>query len=467
MDKQSLQIYFDSVAEQRPRWKRKNRYYHELLKKYFSFIVPENAKVLEIGCGTGDLLASIKPTRGLGVDFSAKIIEIAKSNHPDLEFLIQDAEILKISETFDYIILSDLVGSLWDVQAVFDSLQDVCHNRTKVIISYYNYMWDPLMGLGEILKIKLKQPLQNWLSQKDIINILALTGFETIRVDKKIIIPKYLPLFSWFFNSCVANLPFIRNLSLINFIVARPINEEINEYSVSIIVPARNEKGNIENVILQTPSFGSNQEFIYVEGNSMDGTYEEMCKVKLKYPLKTIKIIKQSGTGKGNAVREGFEIAKGDILFILDSDLTTPPGDLPKFYEALRRNKGEFINGCRLVYPMEKQAMRFLNLIANKFFGVLFSFLLGQRLKDTLCGTKVLFKKDYELIKNNRSYFGDFDPFGDFDLLFGAAKLNLKIVEVNVRYKDRQYGTTQISRFRHGWLLIKMAFFASRKLKFF
>ena len=467
MDKQSLLSYFDSVASQRPKWKRRNSFYHKLLEKYFSFIVPKNAKVLEIGCGTGDLLASLLPVKGVGIDFSPKIIEIAKSNYPDLDFLVQDAEKLEINETFDYIILSDLVGSLWDVQAAFDNLQSVCHERTRVIISYYNYMWEPLMRLGEIFKLKLKQPLQNWLSSKDIINILSLTGFETIRIDKKIIFPKFLPFFSWFFNSCVTNLPLFRYLSLTNFIIARPINKNINEYTVSIIIPARNERGNIENVILKTPVFGSKQEFIYVEGNSSDDTYEEMLKVKAKYPLKNIRIIKQTGNGKGNAVREGFDIATGDIIFILDADLTTPPEDMPKFYEVLRKSKGEFINGCRLVYPMEKQAMRFLNLIANKTFGLLFSYLLGQRLKDTLCGTKVLFKNDYDIIKKNRNYFGDFDPFGDFDLLFGAAKLNLKIVEVNVRYKDRQYGTTQISRFRHGWLLLRMTLFAARKLKFF
>jgi len=467
MDKQDLKSYFESVANQRPKWEKRNRYYHKLLEKYFSFIIPKNATVIEIGCGTGNLLASLEPKRGVGIDFSSKVIEIAKSTHPELDFLVQDAEKLEIDGSFDYIIVSDLVGSLWDVQTVFDNLKSVCHERTRIIVSYYNYLWEPLMRFGEIFKFKLKQPIQNWLSSKDIINILSLTGYETIRTNKKIMLPKYLPILSWFLNSYVANLPLLRSLSLTNFIIARPVNVESKEYSVSIIVPARNEKGNIENAILQTPEFGIEQQFIYVEGNSSDGTFEEMMRIKEKYPHKNIKVIKQSGKGKGNAVREGFELAVGDILFILDADLTTPPEDMPKFYEAIRNNKGEFINGCRLVYPMEKQAMRFLNLIANKIFGLTFSFLLGQRLKDTLCGTKVLFKKDYEIIKDNRKYFGDFDPFGDFDLLFGAAKLNLKIIEVNVRYKDRQYGSTQISRFMHGLLLFRMTFFAARKLKFF
>lgn len=279
-------------------------------------------------------------------------------------------------------------------------------------------------------------------------------------------LPKNIPILGFLFNRLLANLPLINKLCLVKFIIARPIEEDKNEYSVSIVIPARNEKGNIENTILKTPSFGKFQEFIFIEGNSHDNTWDEILRVKEKY--KELKIIaaKQTEKGKGNAVREGFELATGDILMILDADLTTPPEELPKFYDALARNKGEFINGCRLVYPMEKQAMRFLNLLGNMFFGTFISFILGQRLKDTLCGTKVLFKKDYETIKNNRSYFGDFDPFGDFDLIFGAAKLNLKIVEIIVRYKDRQYGTTQISRFKHGMILLRMSFFAARKIKF-
>jgi glycosyltransferase involved in cell wall biosynthesis len=304
------------------------------------------------------------------------------------------------------------------------------------------------------------------LSEKDIQNLLYLNDFEIIKLERKLLFPKYIPLFNAVVNKFLANLPGINQLNLIQFITARPISLKPKNYSVSIVVPARNEKGNIENAVKYTPKFGSHQEFIFIEGHSSDGTYEEMLRVQEAYSHVDIKVMKQTGKGKGNAVREAFHAATCDILMILDADLTTPPEDMPKFYEALRDNKGEFINGCRLVYPMEKEAMRFLNLLANKFFGWFFSYLLGQRLKDTLCGTKVLFKKDYEKILANRSYFGDFDPFGDFDLLFGAAKLNLKITEIIVRYKDREYGSTQISRFSHGWLLIKMSLFAARKIKF-
>jgi SAM-dependent methyltransferase len=423
--------------------------------------------VLEIGCGTGELLNAVKPKYGVGIDFSEKMIEIASESFDKYKFMVDDIEDLRLNEKFDYIIMSDLTTSLWDVQKAFRLLQNVCHEKTKIVISNYNFLWEPTLKFAERLNLKLKQPNQNWLSTQDMNNLLYLTGFEVIKTERKILIPFYIPILTFFFNRFIANLPLVNRLNLVNFLVVQPVTiSDDRDYSVSIVIPARNEKGNIENAVKRLPAFGTSQEFIFVEGHSSDETYEEMLRVKDEYPDKDIKVMIQTGKGKGNAVREGFDAATGDILFILDADLTTSPEDMPKFYNALKNNKGEFINGCRLVYPMEKQAMRLLNLIANKSFGLLFSYLLGQPLKDTLCGTKVLFKKDYEKIKENRRYFGDFDPFGDFDLLFGAAKLNMKITEIIIRYKDREYGSTQINRFRHGWLLIKMCAFAARKIKF-
>lgn len=470
-NKIAIREYFNAIAAKRKTWKQRNSYYNHSLEKYFSFIIPEGSRVLEVGCGTGELLNAVKPSYGVGIDFAEEMVKIARESFPRLKFQVEDIEDLKrlpeTEEKFDYIILSDLTMSLWDVQAAFENLKKVCHPRTRIVISNYNYLWEPWLKLAEVLGLKQKQPNQNWLATGDVRNLLGLEGFEVIKTERKLLIPFFIPLISFIFNRFLANLPLFNQLDLINLIVARPMEpKEEREYSVSIIVPARNERGNIENAIKRTPPFGSSQEFVFVEGHSGDQTYEEMLRVQEKYKDKNIKVFVQSGKGKGNAVREGFEAATGEILFILDADLTTPPEEMPKFYEALKQNRGEFINGCRLVYPMEKQAMRLLNLIANKSFGVLFSYLLGQRLKDTLCGTKVLLKKDYEEIRNNRKYFGDFDPFGDFDLLFGAAKLNLRMVEIIVRYKDREYGSTQISRFRHGWLLIKMCAFAAKKIKF-
>ncbi len=464
--KQVIHDYFDHLAAKRERWRKRNFFYHKTLAKQYRMIIPEGSTVLELGCGTGDLLNAVKPAVGYGIDFSEEMIAKAKRKYPELIFHTAEAESFKSDIRFDYIIMSDLLSSLWDIQEVIRNIRTLIHPRTKIIISSYNYLWEPLLRLGEFLGLKARQPLQSWLTVNDIRGLLNLEEFEIIKVDKKLLIPKYVPLINLIFNTFLANLPGINSLCLINMITARPVFRKEEQYSVSIVVPARNEKGNIENAIRRTPAFGTHQEFIFIEGFSKDDTWEEILRVKEAYPDKDIKALKQSGKGKGNAVREAFELASGEILMILDADLTTPPEDMPKFYEALSRNRGEFINGCRLVYPMDKEAMRFLNLLANKFFGWFFSYILGQRLKDTLCGTKVLFKKDYELIKTNRKYFGDFDPFGDFDLIFGAAKLNLKMTEVIVRYRDREYGSTQISRFRHGLLLIRMSLFAARKIKF-
>jgi glycosyltransferase involved in cell wall biosynthesis len=308
---------------------------------------------------------------------------------------------------------------------------------------------------------------QNWLTVEDVTNLLILTDFEVIKHWPEVIWPVSTPLLADLSNRFLARLWPFRYLALSNFIVARPKpRPRPSTPSVSVVVAARNESGNVPAIFSRLPKLGMWTELIFVEGHSKDNTYESIQKAIIEHPEQHCQLLKQSGVGKGNAVREGFENANGDVLMILDADLTVPPEDLPRFYEALCSGKGEFINGVRLVYPMEKQAMRFANLLGNKFFGLAFSWLLNQSIKDSLCGTKVLWRSDYQLISANRAYFGNFDPFGDFDLLFGAAKLNLKIIDLPVRYRERQYGSTQIQRWRHGWLLLKMVVFAARRLKF-
>ncbi len=235
---------------------------------------------------------------------------------------------------------------------------------------------------------------------------------------------------------------------------------------MSVIVPARNEAGNIAAIFDRTPEMGAGTELVFVEGHSRDDTYATIERERARRPERRAQLLRQEGRGKGDAVRLGFAHAHGDVLMILDADLTVAPEDLPRFLSALISGKGELINGVRLVYPMEKQAMRFFNLLGNKFFSLAFSWLLGQSVKDTLCGTKVLWAADYQRLAAQRTYFGDFDPFGDFDLLFGAAKLNLKIVDLPIRYRERTYGSTNIQRWRHGLLLLRMVLFAARRIKF-
>jgi hypothetical protein len=365
-----------------------------------------------------------------------------------------------------------LLGDLDDVQMVFEGLHRVCHERTRVIVTYYNWAWEPLLKLGEWLGLKTRPPKQNWLTPGDVGNLLSLAGFDVYRTSESLLLPLNIPLLAPFFNRFVAHLPVFRWLCLNRYTFARPLATcpEVTaaaRYSVSVVIPARNESGNIRSAVLRLPPLGRDTEIIFVEGNSTDDTWAAIKAVQKEMgATRNIQIAQQEGKGKNDAVRKGFRMATGDILMILDADLTVPPEDLTKFYSAIASGKGEFVNGSRLVYPMEKEAMRFLNLLANRFFSWMFTFLLDQRFKDTLCGTKVMFRRDYELLERNRSYFGEFDPFGDYDLLFGAHKLNLRMVEIPIRYRERTYGSTNISRFRHGLLLLRMCLFAARMIKF-
>jgi glycosyltransferase involved in cell wall biosynthesis len=281
----------------------------------------------------------------------------------------------------------------------------------------------------------------------------------------RILFPKHIPFVTTFLNGFVGSVPLINLLALTNWIVARPLPREIDETSVSIVCPCRNEQGHIAELIDRVPDFGVPTELIFVEGNSTDGTRGEIRRQIEAHPDRDIRLVPQTGKGKGDAVRTGFAAAKHDVLMILDGDLSVQPEDLPKFHRGLVDGRAELVNGSRLVYDMEPGAMRFLNMIGNRVFARLLKGIMGQQVKDTLCGTKVLLKRDYDRISAGRSYFGEFDPFGDFDLLFGAARLGLKIVDLPVRYHPRTYGETNISRWAHGWLLMRMALFALWKFR--
>jgi len=475
-ERQARVAEYDRHADDRDRWRAKNGAYYRAIERLAKFVVPEGQSVLEIGCGTGDLLAALKPARGQGVglDISPRTIALARKKHPDLEWLVDDAERLDApalrGRTFDYVVISDVVGMLHDVWAAFRALRRVCHPRTRVLVTYYNFVWEPLLDLGEKIGQKMPIAQQNWLGMQDLENLLRLNHFDIVRKGTAQLLPVEIPGISEVANKLLAQAPGLRHLALTHFFVARlahgggPIPER--EYSCSVIVPCKNERGNVDDIVARTPEMGKGTELIFVDGNSDDGTVAAIEKHLAAGTRPNMRLIHQGdGKGKGDAVRKGFAAATGDVLFILDADLTVPPEDLPKFYAAIAEGCAEFVNGSRLVYPMEGEAMRFLNSLGNKAFGLALSGILEQRLKDTLCGTKVLFRRDYERIAANRAFFGDFDPFGDFDLLFGAAKQNLHIVELPIRYRARTYGETKISRFRHGAILAGMTLHAFRKFK--
>jgi SAM-dependent methyltransferase len=462
------QRYWDEFAESLDRWDRIRGYYQRRLASIYRFLIPPGMCVLELGCCQGDLLVALQPSRGLGVDLSERMVERARARHPHLEFVHADVHEFVPDEKFDFIILSDLVNDLWDVQRVLELAAQCSVPSTRVVLNIHSRLWELPRRLGEILHVANPQLSQNWLTREDLINLLYLSGFETVRAFSEIIWPFRTPGLDTLCNRYLVKLGLFSWMGITSFLVARPLPGRSSdpEPMVSVIVPARNEAGNIRRVFEETPAMGAGTELIFVEGHSRDNTYETIQREMEQWPNRNAKLLRQTGKGKGDAVRLGFANASGELLMILDADLTVPPKDLQRFYDAWRSGKGEFVNGVRLVYPRQDRAMRFFNLLGNKFFSLAFSWLLSQSVKDTLCGTKVLSKRHYEMIAANRSYFGHFDPFGDFDLLFGAAKYNLKIVDLPVRYRERTYGITNIRRWKHGWMLLRMVLVAMVRIKF-
>ena len=441
------------------------RSYRRILAHYYNLLIPAGASVLEIGCGSGELLAGIRAARKTGVDLSSVQIAAARLRVPEAEFHVQAGEQLELAGPFDYIIISDTLNLAADVQQLFEQLYAATHADTRLILNYHSSLWRPLLSLGRVVGLKSAQPQSSWLTTADVRNLLELADWSPVLFQPHLLVPVRCLGLETLFNRWLA--PLLGWFCLTVFCVARPSRPRLPQArTVSVIIPARNEAGNIEAAVRRTAELGAGTELIFVEGHSRDDTWTRIQQVARDHPERKIKIMQQTGRGKGDAVRLGFAAATGDILMILDADLTMPPEELGKFYDVIASGHAEFANGVRLVYPMDEEAMQFLNLCANKTFGIIFTWLLGQPVKDTLCGTKVLSRAHYERIAANRAYFGDFDPFGDFDLLFGAAKLNLKIADVPIRYRERTYGSTNIQRWSHGWLLLRMVLFAARKLKF-
>jgi SAM-dependent methyltransferase len=442
-------------------------YYASRLESVFRLTIPEGARVLEIGCGQGRLLAALKPSVGVGVDFSPEMVAQARAAHPDLDFQLADAHELELGDQcFDFIVISDVINDLWDVQAVLEKLRPCCTPATRLVFNFFSHLWQLPLALAQTLGVAKPTQPQNWFTRHDLNNLLQLSGYEVLREWEEVVVPLRVPFLAYLANRFFSRVAPFRWFAMTNFMVARPVAQATASPTVSVIVAARNEEGHIEELMKRIPEMGGGTEIIFVEGNSSDDTWGAIERAITGHPHRNCKLLKQPGKGKGDAVRTGFDAATGDILMILDADITVPPEDLPRFYQILASGQGEFANGVRLVYPMQDDAMRFANLVGNKFFSWAFSWLLGQSIRDTLCGTKVLWEKDYRRIARNRAYFGDFDPFGDFDLLFGAAKLNLKIMEVPIRYRARRYGETNIQRWRHGVLLLRMVIFAARRIKF-
>jgi SAM-dependent methyltransferase len=461
------------IAVRREGWINRNRYYYELLNRLLRFLVEPQKRVLSVRCGTGNLLAVVQPIKGKGIDICPEIVDIAQQRNPSFEFAVAfpDKEEFRLAvgpkERFDYILFND-IGDTVDVLQALRNLRPLCQRHTRVLVITYNHLWEPLVTLAEWIGMKVPRTEQNWLSTLDIANLLKLAGFEALETHRIVILPKYVPLVSSFLNRFCARLPLLKRLCMTQVVVGRllPPSVPTKELSVSVIVPCKDEKGNIEDAVQRIPQLGHHTEIIFCDDQSTDGTAEEVLRVRLLYPDRDIRLERGPGVCKSRNVWTGFDAAAGDVLMILDADLTTIPEELPYFVDVIVSGQAEFVNGSRLVYPVPKRAMTTANMLGNKFFSVAFTYLLGQHVKDTLCGTKVLWRSDWERIKPMVGSWGIEDRWGDYELLFGAAKLNLKILDLPVHYQERIYGSTKMTRvFRNGLVMLKMCWHGFLRLK--
>jgi hypothetical protein len=456
----------DDITYKRIKWINRNKYYYRLLLKTLKFVIDENARVLNIRSSIGYILNELKPSFGLGIEGSSKQVDEANKNYPHLNFEQKVADNLSVDGEFDYVLISS-VEDIVDIKGVLDAVEKNTHPRTRVVMTYYNYGWHWMVKLAEKLKLKLPQKVHNWVSPYDIDNFLTLSGYETIYHKKFILFPFNIPIISYVLNRFVARLPIFRHLCMMNITVARlkPIRREP---SVSIVIPCRNEAGNIEDAVMRIPQLTADQEIIFGDDKSTDGTPDIVLEMAKKFPEKNIRLVNSPGINKANNVWTCFDAAEKDVLMILDADLTVIPEELPYFYEAIANEYGEFINGSRLLYPMHDEAMRLFNVLGNKFFSMFFSYILDTKIKDTLCGTKVLYRSDFEKIKKLRGTWGVDDRWGDYELIFGAAKTHLKLIDLPVHYMERTYGETKMTgRIKNGLIMLKMSFAALMKIKFY
>ena len=456
--------YFLALLQDQPRFVTRRRYLRADISGVMRRLIPEDTRVLEVGVGGGHVLSALPNEVRHGIDVLGEAVNAARRLDPAMRIDLGDALTFHSSTRYDTIICDRLLHSVSDVQRMLDNLVAHLEKDGRIYLTCFNFLWGLPLGIATRLGLIERSPPENWFSESTLDNLFVLSGLEPVYFEDRILVPFDVPAL----NTFAAQLPPFRFGSLYRTYVLRRrrVHREPNP-TVSVIVPARNEEMNIAGAVARTPVMGAKTEIVFVEGGSTDGTWSEIQRLIETYrgPLQ-LKAFRQTGKGKGDAVRLGFEKATGSMLMILDADLTVPPEELPKFYDAMASGLTDYVHGTRMVYPMEDEAMRFLNKAGNAFFARTFSFLLGQALKDTLCGTKVIWKHDYERLAKRRAYFGELDPFGDFDLIFGARKLNLKIMEIPVRYKSRVYGETNISRFRDGALLLRMTALAARKIKF-
>jgi len=396
-----------------------------------------------------------------------EILEFIDCPEKQIVHQIEEIPLLTKQKDPTLILLNGTLNHHLNIQGLLTKIKSKLSRSSRVVLVMYNPYFRWLYTLATFLEIREGPMPSTFVTNTDLKNIAKLAEFEVVRIRPSAYVPFQFFGLGSIVNYILPAIPLLRWLSFVNIIILKPIIPEKKKPSLTIVIPARNEKGNIENALKRIPDFGTkNVEIIFVEGHSTDKTWQEIQRVLPLYKSQfKLKAFQQTGKGKNDAVRLGFSHATGEILTILDADLTMPPELLVTFYEGYCRGLADFINGNRLVYPMEGEAMRFLNHLGNIFFAKALSNVLDTKLGDSLCGTKLVSRKNYERFVAWREDFGDFDPFGDFELLFPAAILGLGIIDIPTHYKARTYGSTNINRFEHGRMLLKMTAIGLKHIK--
>jgi ubiquinone/menaquinone biosynthesis C-methylase UbiE len=457
-----VRAHFDALADRYLDLKKLNAFYNDYLIRWTKALVPPRRRVLDIGCGRGDVLAAVRPTVGLGLDLSPTMVRRAAADHghgtSGLQFIEQAVEEFQGDGTFDAALLTNTLEYAYDIGAILDRARAALRDNGRLLITTANPVWSPIFKAASKVGMRIPECDRLWVTNEDLDNLLKLHGFEVVDKRMDLVLPKPVPGLGDALNWAVSRTPVMRYLGSTQLIAARKLPEKARAYSVSAIVPCYNEAGNVERCVREMVKLGSRTELIIVDDGSKDGT-AALVNPALRSDI-DVKVVSYSpNVGKGNAVQRGFERATGDILMILDADLTTHPEELGPLYEAMSTGRAEFVNCTRFVYPMDGQAMKFANYVGNKVFTIAVSLVMDRRVSDTLCGTKAMFRTDYEHFTMGR------DPWGDYDFLFGAAQLRLAVCELPVHYRDRLAGVSKMNSMKHAKNLVRMCLHGFRQVQ--
>jgi SAM-dependent methyltransferase len=457
---ESLRDYFNSIAPEWDAWRARNRFYHERIKELVTGAVVPGRCVLDIGAGTGDMLAATLPSAAVGLNVADRLTQLAREKYPGLEFQTFDGTEVALPDGFhpDYVVAVNLLDHTSDVFELLASLRECVNERTLIVFTTSNPLWSPLLRLASRLGRRSPESPRNFITNRDIASILHVLGFDVVEAGVTLPVPERIPLLGTALNATLPDLPVLRYASSTQYLAARPrIARE--SLSVSVVVPCHNERGNVAACARRVPDMGAGTEIIFVDDGSTDGTRAAVLAAMEEDPRVRL-VAYDTNHGKANAVRAGFDAARNDVLMILDADMTVAPEDLPKFLAPLEAGTADFVNGTRLVYPVEGRAMPTVNFIGNKAFCLLVSLVLRQRVSDTLCGTKALLRRDYESMP-----LPGRDRWGDFDLLFGAAREKLRILEIPIHYHERTAGESKMNVRAEGPMFLRTCLEGWRMLR--